>query len=114
MNDPRNSNHVIAPILFLENGDKLILPTHWEVCPVCDGRGTHVNPSIDSGGISGETFANDPDFADSYFSGVYNVPCHHCGGRTTSQEVDWDAMSEEHQDAYQAQLDEDYLINQEY
>lgn len=54
---------------------------HWEMCDLCEGKGTHVSPSVDSHGISAEEFYDDPDFAESYFSGVYDVPCAECGGR---------------------------------
>ena len=53
----------------------------YEVCPTCEGKGKHVNPSIDCNGISAEEFAEDPDFAEDYFRGVYDVPCAECGGR---------------------------------
>jgi hypothetical protein len=63
-----------------ENG-VLSYPAHYEVCPVCNGKGTHVNPSIDSHGLSAEDFAEDPDFARDYVKGRYDVPCVACHGR---------------------------------
>lgn len=59
----------------------VVLPVKFEVCPTCKGRGTHVNPSIDSHGLSREDFDEDPDFRRDYFSGAYNVDCYECGGR---------------------------------
>jgi len=56
-------------------------PAQFKVCHVCEGTGRHVNPSIDSNGISPEEFAADPDFAAAYFGGVYDVVCNHCGGK---------------------------------
>lgn len=54
----------------------------WCVCPTCRGRGQHVNPAIDADhGLTAEDFAQDPDFADDYFSGVYDQECVECGGR---------------------------------
>lgn len=50
------------------------------LCPTCEGRGTHVNPSIDDNGISAEDFDEDPDFREGYFQGRYDVPCYECGG----------------------------------
>ena len=50
----------------------------WIICPACHGDGRHVNPSIDAGGISGDDFAQDPDFAEAYFSGVYDQACRVC------------------------------------
>ena len=36
--------------------DEVELPARFEVCHTCDGKGKHVNPSIDSHGISSEEF----------------------------------------------------------
>lgn len=52
----------------------------FEVCPLCEGRGKHVNPSIDAHGLSREDFDEDPDFEESYFRGDYDVRCTLCGG----------------------------------
>lgn len=53
----------------------------WEICPLCEGHGKHVNPSIDASGLTSEDFAEDPDFADDYMSGAYDVTCNQCHGR---------------------------------
>lgn len=53
----------------------------FAVCPTCEGRGSHVNPSIDSQGLSAEDFAEDPDFEEAYFSGAYDMPCSECHGQ---------------------------------
>lgn len=58
----------------------LEIPCVYEVCPTCNGKGSHVNPSIDCNGLSAEDFAEDPDFAESYFAGHYDEPCYGCGG----------------------------------
>lgn len=63
------------------NDEDIIIPARWEVCPRCDGEGSHVNPSIDGHGLSSDDFAEDPDFAEAYFSGAYDVPCEECRGR---------------------------------
>ena len=55
-------------------------PAKAEVCSSCQGRGTYVNPSIDSHGLSADDFAEDPDFAEDYRSGAYDVACKSCGG----------------------------------
>lgn len=57
------------------------LPVKYEVCDLCEGRGKYVNPSIDAHGISAEEFAEDPDFAEEYFRGSYDVPCGQCKGQ---------------------------------
>ena len=58
-------------------------PFEWVVCDLCDGRRTVVNPSIDASGLSAEDFAEDPDFAEQYMSGAFDIPCPRCGGRST-------------------------------
>ena len=61
------------------------MPAVYEVCETCGGKGKHVNPAIDGHGISAEEMHEDPDFAEDYFSGVYDVPCEECGGRGLRQ-----------------------------
>jgi RecJ-like exonuclease len=55
-------------------------PFNWVICDRCRGHGKHVNPNIDGHGLSREDFDEDPDFAEDYFSGVYDVACHECRG----------------------------------
>jgi hypothetical protein len=54
------------------------IPVKYEVCPTCEGKGSHTNPSIDASGISWEE--EDPDFREDYLGGVYDVPCYQCHG----------------------------------
>jgi hypothetical protein len=54
--------------------------TKWIVCPVCHGNGTTVNPNIDAHGPTAEDFAEDPDFAEDYCKGMYDVTCRGCQG----------------------------------
>ena len=75
-------------------GLEVEVPAVWEVCGTCEGQGSHVNPSIDSHGISAEEFYEDPDFAEDYFSGRYDVPCNECGGRRVSPTVSPNASAE--------------------
>lgn len=105
--DARNCERDEAPVLFLEDGTEKTLPTTWVVCHVCNGAGTHVNPSIDCGGISAEEMHDDPDFAEDYFAGTYDIACNRCGGRTTERAVDWDRLSEADAKAYRQQLADD-------
>jgi len=53
----------------------------FEICPICNGKGSHVNPSIDCNGLTSEDFDEDPEFARDYMSGAYDVPCNGCRGR---------------------------------
>ncbi len=64
-----------------ENDDEeLEVPFKYEACGLCNGKGYHVNPSIDSHGLSAEDFYDDPDFREDYFSGRYDIPCNSCHG----------------------------------
>lgn len=69
-------------------GETMEIPFRWAVCGVCDGRGKHVNPSIDCGGLTREDFDDDPDFAEAYHGGRYDVTCGECRGRRVVPELD--------------------------
>jgi len=68
------------------------IPAEYEVCGTCDGKGKHVNPSIDSQGLSREDFDDDPDFEEDYFAGKYDVTCNECNGKRVSPVVNWAAL----------------------
>jgi len=68
-------------IILYPEDEAIEFPLEWEVCPTCNGNGSHVNASIDSNGVPAEMFADDPDFAEDYFSGGYDVTCNECKGR---------------------------------
>ncbi len=87
--------------IYDEDGIERELPTRWEVCDVCHGKGTHVNPSIDAGGLRYEEM-DDPEFMEAYRRGDYDQPCNRCGGRTTIRVVDRDACEPELLEAYDA------------
>lgn len=70
-------------------------------CPACNGKGTVVNPSIDAGGLTQEDFEQDPDFAEDYFGGMYNVACMACGG---SGEVSEEQISALHEAAAERRM----------
>lgn len=110
-NDARNCEPAGVPVLYVEQADgtvaEVALPTRWEVCPVCEGAGTHVNPAIDAGGLTAEDFADDPDFAEDYFAGAYDQTCNRCKGRSTVREVDFDRLSPEVRELYERQLREE-------
>lgn len=63
-----------------DNEMELNIPCKYEVCDRCEGKGTHVNPSIDGHGLTRDDFADDPDFAEDYFAGRYDVSCYECNG----------------------------------
>ena len=54
----------------------------FRVCPVCQGEGKYVNPSIDSQGLTAEDFEeHGPEFREDYFNGLYDVRCKACNGQ---------------------------------
>lgn len=65
----------------------LEFPAEYQVCSLCHGQGKHVNPSIDAHGISAEEFYDDPDFAEDYLSGTYDVECYRCHGLRVQPEI---------------------------
>jgi hypothetical protein len=60
------------------------VPCKYEVCSLCGGRGSVVNPSIDSGGLSradmDEMDDGSGEFLEGYMRGVYDINCPTCDG----------------------------------
>ena len=76
-----NEDKMKALINDYETGAQIWVEFVYGVCPTCNGKGSHVNPSIDCNGISGNDFYEDPDFAESYMQGLYDVGCYECHGK---------------------------------
>jgi hypothetical protein len=72
-------------------------PAKFEVCTTCDGKGKHVNPSIDSHGITSDEWQNDwsPEEQEAYMGGAYDVSCYECKGARVVPAVDEDKCNEE-------------------
>jgi len=70
--------------------EEVRVPIRFEVCPTCEGKGKHVNPSIDSHGITGDEWDRDWSYEDreNYMSGFYDVPCYECNGKRVVPEID--------------------------
>jgi hypothetical protein len=86
--------------------EELEVSIKFIVCQVCNGTGKHVNPSIDSHGITSEEFHEDPDFEEDYFSGVYDVTCYKCNGLRVIPDIDEDKTSKEIVQRYLNYVDE--------
>lgn len=76
-----------------ENETIIEFPARFEVCDLCQGKGTHVNPSIDAGGLSDddEFWYDDIDSETGesrYRRGDYNIPCNCCKGRRVMLVID--------------------------
>ncbi len=77
-----------------------VVPITREVCPTCDGKGSHVNPSIDASGIGGDDEFWDDDYSDDYddedgnpggskyLNGFYDVTCYTCKGKNVVPTID--------------------------
>lgn len=70
----------------------------WIICPACKGEGTCVNPNIDANGLTAEDFAEDPDFAESYMDGLYDVTCGACGGRGSIRQSHMETLRQHAED----------------
>jgi DnaJ-class molecular chaperone len=71
-------------------------PAKFEVCPTCEGKGSHVDPSIDAHGITQEEFSEwSQEEKGDYFSGTYDVPCFECEGERLVAVVDESRLSAE-------------------
>lgn len=79
------------------------LPGKYEVCGRCNGKGTHVNPSIDGNGITSDEW-NGPDWSEedkeNYMSGFYDVSCFECHGKRVVLTVDEDRCDKALMKAY--------------
>jgi len=66
----------------------------YEVCPLCQGKGRHVNPSIDANGLTQQDFEEADDyFEEDYLNGVYDVACYQCGGKRVVPEISQEGTS---------------------
>lgn len=90
-----------------EDDELITVPAMYVVCALCDGTGKHVNPSIDANGLTSEDFAEDPDFAEDYRRGTYDVSCYRCHGARVSPSVAEHA-SEAQQLAYDNRVSAEY------
>jgi hypothetical protein len=89
------------------------VPARFEVCGRCHGEGRHSNPSIDGHGMSHEELHEDPDFAERYFSGVYDVICEECSGKRVVLVPDESKISEKVKEAHEHWLREDAKLQAE-
>lgn len=80
--------------VFDECGDEVQfnVPGKYEVCPRCDGVGKHDHPAF-SNGFTREDMDDDPDFAEEYKSGRYDVECSKCHGKRVVCVPDVKAMT---------------------
>lgn len=76
------------------------LPARFEVCPTCEGHGTHLTPSIRDHAYSRDEFMeafDDEEDRAQYFrrGGIYDVQCEECKGRRVVPVVAEDLVTTE-------------------
>lgn len=95
VNDAAMTAVITLPVPSEDAEEDVTVPIRYIICTTCNGRGRHVNPSVDSNGISAEEFAEDPDFAEQYRRGDYDVTCYGCGGKRVQPMLDIDKITKE-------------------
>lgn len=90
-------------------------PAKYEVCSTCDGKGSHVNPSIDSHGIGAEEWDRDWDdeSREGYFSGAYDVRCAECDGARVVPVLDEERATPEQKQIVEARINDHYSAQRE-
>jgi len=90
------------------------LPAKFVVCPRCQGTGSHVNPSIDGHGLTREDFDQDPDFAEGYFRGDYDIPCATCHGERVVSVIDHERLNAEQRAQWDEHLAQEEAYRRDY
>jgi hypothetical protein len=101
-----NREKIVIEVTDPQTGDlvETVIPSKFEVCGRCEGRGTHCNPAIDGNGLSREDFDQDPDFEEAYFRGDYDVLCEECHGNRVTLVADWAKMDDLTKKLYEEHL----------
>jgi hypothetical protein len=84
-------------LVFDADGNEVELPCHYVVCGRCNGTGVHDHPAF-SNGLSREDFDEDPDFAEEYFRGTYDVRCSVCEGERVVSAPNEEQLTPEQKD----------------
>jgi hypothetical protein len=77
-----------------EEGNEVMtpLPVCPEVCQMCQGRGTHVHPSMYI--LTGSEYEEmSHDERDTFHSGGYDVECVECHGNKIVYDIDFDMLT---------------------
>lgn len=113
----KNQEPTIAFTLYNATAGEEIeisLPAKFEVCGTCRGKGTRVNPSIDGNGITAEQFAEDPDFAESYLRGDYDIQCSGCKGERVIAVVDLSRCSKSQKTQWRTHQEQEAEDNRDW
>ena len=95
-----------------DTGEPVVITfkTRYEVCGICDGKGRHVNPSIDASGIgSDDEFWDDDEDRETgesrYQRGDYDVDCYNCNGKRVEPVIDTRYAKKQDLERYQDMLE---------
>jgi hypothetical protein len=81
------------------------LPAKFEVCSLCNGKGTHVNPSIDCNGITASEWGQwSSEEQEDYRNGAYDVSCHQCEGLRVVPSIDENKLSKDEERIFKLHL----------
>lgn len=93
------------PTLIDDEGNETVLPSKWEICSACRGKGT---TSAHLGAFTrDEMDEQGPEFFEDYMAGVYDKACEPCDGSGKVEVVDYSKLTKEQNKAYGAQLRDD-------
>lgn len=83
------------------------IPVEFEVCGTCEGKGRHVNPSIDANGITEDEWGQwSYDEQETYLSGGYDVECYECDGKRVVPVPVESRMTDEQKEAFEFATDQ--------
>ena len=111
------NNNTIQFTVYTADGDEIehAMPARFEVCPTCQGRGTHVNRAIDGNGITASEMEElGDDFREDYMRGVYDVTCEECRGRNVVAVADPERASPEVKAAWEQHMIDEDIAAREY
>lgn len=97
-------------ILEDEDGLEVEIPSRFDVCDRCRGKGVHDHPAF-SNGITADEW-NGPDWDDdsreTYMSGGYDVTCEECGGLRVVLVADEERMTDEQRRLWEQHCEWEY------
>ena len=80
--------------------DFILVPGQYEVCPTCQGEGTHVRRDIDDSLLVDSMREDgDDEGIQAYFNGAYDTACTQCGGMRVILQPNEGALPDWAQDA---------------
>lgn len=91
-----------------DKDEPIVLPECWAVCPDCKGEGKTGNPAFNGVSLSNMDAGERDEFLHNLNSGVYDVTCGSCHGRTTVKGYNLSVLTPEQRKEYERQLDDHY------